>query len=160
MQILVSLLCMTIAYVDIRHRQIYLLQVFLLFGLSVLTRIVVGINDDFMPQIALNIAWLLLLFGVIYSYTKLVKRMDLHRVIGAGDWMMLAALCPLFEFKLFVAFLTSGFLFSLGAGLILMRVQKKDSIPLAGLLGIWVIPVLLFEEGFEQVIFKFYFSTI
>ncbi|MEX2595335.1 MAG: hypothetical protein WEC59_00285 [Salibacteraceae bacterium] len=102
--------------------------------------------------------WLAFLFASVFLYAKYVRRLNLSDAMGTGDWMMLVAVSPLFDATLYILAMTSGFVFSILAGFAISQYQKKETIPLAGLIGVWLIPILAFEGKCQYFIWSFLLS--
>jgi len=129
-----------IAVQDFRERRISLVALFLLFGLGTIYAGLVFQWDELPGKILANS-----LFGsvILVSGTLLVRlRRSWDRVstlIGAGDFLFLLAISPMFSFGSFLVFLNTSILLTLvlfGAKRILFGVPKDRTIPLAGAFAI------------------------
>jgi len=129
-----------IAVQDIRERRISLVALFLLFGLGTIYAGLVFNWSEVPEKILANS-----LFGslILVSGTLLVKiRKPWDRVssfIGAGDFLFLLAISPMFSFGSFLVFLNTSIITTLILfGILRLRntVNKNVTIPLAGAFAI------------------------
>ena len=121
---------------DFRSRKIALWSLLLLFALCLPVSICLYGGSVVINHIVLNILLLVYLGTGILLYLWIRHRRftnPLRRHLGSGDLLFVLALTPLFAPKEFLVFLLA----SMVGGLAWWMVNdRKDSIPLVGILGI------------------------
>jgi hypothetical protein len=139
-----------IAIQDFRERRISLVALILLFGLGIVYAGLVFQWDELPGKILANS-----LFGsvILVSGTLLVRlRRSWDRVstlIGAGDFLFLLAISPLFSFGSFLVFLNTSILLTLllfGVKRVLFGIPKDQSIPLAGSFSICLVVFISIDQ--------------
>lgn len=139
-----------IAVQDFRERRISLVALFLLFGLVIVYAGVVFQWNDLPEKFLANS-----LFGslILVSGTLLVSlRRSWDQVptfIGAGDFLFLLAISPMFSFGSFLVFLNTSILLTLllfGARIMFAGKPKDRTIPLAGVLAICLAVYLSIDQ--------------
>ncbi|MEQ9229313.1 MAG: hypothetical protein RIF46_01425 [Cyclobacteriaceae bacterium] len=103
----------------------------------------------------MNAVWIGLLFVLASGYAWYAKKLRPFECVGLGDWMFLMALTPLFSFEKYLVIMTLGFVFAMILGIAIRFLQKNSTIPLAGLLALWVsivINVVPFENKIDGLI--------
>ncbi len=148
-----------IIYQDFKERTISLVALFVLFVLCVVYYSLALQFRELPVRIVINS----LFAGVILvSGTLLVKirrpKDSVSSFIGAGDFLFLMAISPMFSFESYLVFLNTSIVFTLviyGILLVVGRITASHTIPLAGALAICLIvfvslnqmlPFNLFEE--------------
>lgn len=130
------LICLSIAFFDIKLRHIYLWQLLSLGAAC----IVLGMKTNTISWlITINIAFISLTYLAVIAYSKIRGYENSSKMIGSGDWYFLLAISPLFHPYDFIVFFTFGILISLVIGILLQVLFKTRTTPLAGLLGLWLV---------------------
>lgn len=148
--ILLGLVLGWIAVQDFRERRISLVAISLLFGLGIAYAGLVSRWEGLPEKILVNS-----LFGsaILVSGTLLVRlRRSRDRVsafIGAGDFLFLLAISPMFSFGSFLVFLNTSILLTLllfGVTRIWSVAPKDNTIPLAGTFAICMALFILIDH--------------
>jgi hypothetical protein len=85
---------------------------------------------------------------ILWLYTKWIMKVTfLNHAIGLGDILFLIAFATGFPTVTFIILLVGSLLFSIAAYSALRGFFKMETIPLAGLMGIFLIGVLLFSNS-------------
>lgn len=142
---------MSIFYVDVRSRKIYLLQLLLMLALALFS---CWQSGQGWTDWGIKVTWVIAQLALLAVYARLAKGMSLFKGFGMGDLLLLLAITPLFTPVTFIAFYISGLMFGLVAGLVFHHRQNMASarIPLAGLLSLWMIPFLVFEQSINDLL--------
>lgn len=139
-----------IAVQDFRERRISLMALFLLFGLGIVYAGLVFQWNELPSKILANS-----LFGsvILVSGTLLVRiRKPWDRVssfIGAGDFLFLIAISPMFSFGSFLVFLNTSIIITLilfGTLRLLHGVGKNVTIPLAGAFAVSLVVFISIDQ--------------
>jgi len=138
-----TLVLLTIFFTDVRTRRIYLLQLAVFYPLCMLHSWFSGQSWE---TLGLKTSWLAAQLLLLFIYTRFVKKIAFFEGFGLGDLLFFIAILPLFDPATFIFYYITGLLFSLCTALLLLNPARNPAkIPLAGLLGIWMIPFLFFE---------------
>ncbi len=141
-----------ITYQDFKHRAIHIALLLLLFGVSVV--------DAFwsrrpFAELLQTLVFTLVVLGLMCLYLRLrygswVNPLTNH--LGLGDVLFFVAVIPLFNTHGFVWFFISGLLFCVVVYSLLKSQIGKDSIPLAGMLAVYLLGLKIIESqgGFSM----------
>ena len=147
-----------IAVQDFRERRISLMALFLLFGLGIVYAGLWFQWQDVPVKILGNtlFAFLILVSGALL--VKIGKSWEsVPTFIGAGDFLFLLAISPMFSFGSFLVFLnTSMVLVLLSYGFLLLTgITRSDStVPLAGALSLCLILTLVLDQAVAVDLFE------
>jgi len=126
-----------ILFQDVKERQVYWF-LFPIVGLCT------GIlfYQDILPQlfyvtVVINFAFVLILMGVIFLYSKLKLKTSISNTFGLGDSLLFFALIFSFSSISFIVLFVFGLIFSLVLHLILKKNSKHQTVPLAGYLSLF-----------------------
>lgn len=144
LKFIISIIAITVLFVDLYKRKIYLFQIVALFVAS--TTLFV-LRDGVINDIVFNSIWLVIQLSVLLIYILVIRKLSLSKALGAGDVLFLSATVPLFSTVQFITFYISGLIFSYAIGTVIVRMASDHmrTIPLAGLMGAWLIPFLFIE---------------
>lgn len=142
--ITISVFLIAIVYQDTKTRTIHVFLPLVIFILSVLFNI---ISDNLaLDEIIKNIIFIgLNILSLIFYYSIKNKTFinPLHQYLGLGDIVFFLSITPLFKINSFVVFFVLSLLFSLFLYVILLK--KKDTIPLAGYMSVFLILSIYIE---------------
>jgi len=143
--IFLSIIFLLIAYQDIKYRHIHIiLPILTCAGAIALNYINFSLVNILSTLVFLAIVFLTM---IIYFSVKRNKFINvLKGDIGLGDIVLLIAFIPLFAFRNYILFFTSGMVFSLLLFAIFHKFYKQKTIPLAGYLSIYMFFILLISE--------------
>ena len=100
--------------------------------------------EQFYPFVLGNFLLVTAIVLVLYLYTKYIAKMEFLNVsFGLGDLLFFYALALGFPTMTFLVLFVLSILFALGAFLYLKRKQEMQTIPLAGLMGIFLTAVIV-----------------
>lgn len=140
---LIKLTLLFTFYQDWRYRAIHWFIIPVLSLLFLTQRyLVVGWElKDFGVQLLVNFGFLAVQFAFVWLYFLMVKKESqiVDKWIGKGDLYFLVACCFAFPLDQFIIYYISGLVFSLLVYMGLVRWTENKSIPLAGLLAIWMM---------------------
>jgi len=131
MLILLFAISAAITYEDFKHRAVHW---WLFGGFGILSLIYFSANG-FLPEtsnIVMNIGFIITQLAVSFLYLSLRRKRTIKlgsEYIGWGDIVLFLLLCPLFETVIFLVFFTA----TLSASLIIGKILKMKTIPLAGI---------------------------
>jgi hypothetical protein len=157
--LIIILLLSLIIYQDFKHRAIHwfifpiLFLMFLIYGLTRIPLII------YLKDCAFNLFFLLiqmLLLSVYYYLRGLSFKSILNEIMGLADIVLLVSMTFAFSIINFIAFYLSAMIFSLLVWLILQFIptQKKNLVPLAGLISFYlalIVLVNIFYSQFERL---------
>ena len=134
------------AFQDLKDRMVMWI-IFPLIGILLFTLHLINSQLDISLLYALTN--ILIVSGVLlllYLYTKhILKQQFLNVSFGLGDVLFLYALALGFPTITFIIVLVGSIFFSLIAFLLLKRHQEMSTVPLAGLMGVFLIGIVLFS---------------
>jgi hypothetical protein len=140
------MLCLgAIAYQDIKDREVYgwLFLVTLLFTGSIHLHHN-PIKERFVMEISLNLLLLSMVMILLFLYTShIAKKKFLNHSIGLGDLLFFIVMAVSLPTYSFVVILATGLLFSLIIFLFGKQKWGWTSVPLAGLLSLYVMVFLI-----------------
>lgn len=111
----------------------------------------VTVHEIFFHHVLINFILICCIISILYVYTSLIaKKPFLGHSLGLGDVLFFYALGLGFPPLTFIVLFTSSIIFSLFTFLIVKNGLTLKTVPLAGLMGLYMIFVLLYG-----LIFKF-----
>lgn len=148
LEFLLIVLLLLIFYQDLKDRKVSLWL--LIFG------ILVGVSNHyhnhffsiFLLNISINVVFVILIFSFITFYTKIKLKEKIFNVFGEGDllfFFLLAVSFPIFSFLIIFIF---SLIFSLIVYRFVIRKNKKQTVPLAGLQSVFLVVILLVDNLF------------
>lgn len=160
---LLAFLSLVFIYIqDLRHRMIYWPLLVLIFILPVVTRF------SSLQEINM-LLWYILVNSILVGWqvagVYLYLRIRYGRVhltgayLGWGDILFMIAVTSWFTPAYFLVFIVGGLFFSLAAALLMYATgrwkKEKDSVPLAGLLAVFLLLLKVYALIAERVWFTF-----
>lgn len=138
------LACALIAFQDFKDRMVsWVLFPALGIGLGFLYLNQVSF-EQYYPFVLINFIMVTAIIVILFLYTKFIAKMEFLNVsFGLGDLLFFYALALGFPTITFLVLFVVAILFSLGTFLVLKSKLKEPSIPLAGLMGVFLIGILL-----------------
>ncbi len=145
-------MCLTaITYQDFKERKVFWFLfplAMLLFGLLYYVQ-VTGMSV-FLYQILTNIFLVTSIWTILFLYTHFItKKKFLNHSLGLGDILFFYTLGLGFPTLTFIVLFVGSTLFSLLVFLIIKRNLNHKTVPLAGLMGLFIIFVLLYSFIFK-----------
>ena len=130
---------------DIKERKVYwFLFPILAFILLAIYYLIIPIWQVVISNIALNLSIVSLVVVTAYFYTRLVrKKKFLNHSLGAGDVLLFMAFALGFPSITFIILLAFSLVFSLVLFLILKSSLKDQTVPLAGLISLFLVFTVL-----------------
>lgn len=144
--ILFSITTLGISYQDFKQRAVHVVFLLLLFALGVWEATVLGRSIGEM-LFSLSFVTTILTFMTLYLRAKAgfwVNPLKEH--LGLGDVLFFLAVIPLFSPQGYMWFFISGLLGCLLVYTLLKTVIGKDSIPLAGMLSVYLLGLKILES--------------
>lgn len=145
---IICLSLLPIIYQDFKAREIYIgfLLCFIFSSMIWAWKTNLGFDDW-----GMNLGFLVFIMISLSLYFSIKNRAWINIVdhsLGLGDIVFFLGLCFLFPFVNMVAFFTFSLIFSITFMLIwtLFRKEVKNNIPLAGLMGIFLLGILLLHQ--------------
>lgn len=137
-------LCVLIAFQDFRERMVSWI-LFPLLGIVLgglyLTHVPFA---QYYPFVLVNMMLISLVIFILFLYTKYVaKQRFLNVSFGLGDLLFFYALALGFPTLTFLVLFALSMLFALGTTLLWNSTRKMQTVPLAGLMGVFLSLVLL-----------------
>ncbi|MEN1784423.1 MAG: hypothetical protein AAGF77_04710 [Bacteroidota bacterium] len=148
-----AMLCLGgIALQDFKERQVYGFLFPVLAIILGYAHVLVGPSWAVTAlQMALNMLLVTLVVTIAYGYTKFLKKQAfLNHSLGLGDILFFGAMAVGFPSTVFLVLFTGALLFSLLVFWALRAHFKDGTIPLAGLMGLFLIAVLGVSLLFKQ----------
>lgn len=138
------MVCALIAYQDLRERAVS----WVLFPLVGVLLAYLYLNNTSLGQYSVfvltNILLVSMMLLILFLYTKHIAKMKFLNVsFGLGDLLFFYAFALGFPTVTFIVLFVGSILFSLTIFLLSKSKQKLDTIPLAGLMGFFLIGVIL-----------------
>ncbi len=136
--------CAVIALQDFRERAVQ----WVLFPLLALTMTWLYLEnapyDQYLMFVFVNVLVVTVILLILYLYTKHIARMKFLNVsFGLGDLLFFYAFALGFPTLTFIILFVGSIFFSLMVFWFSLRRQNKDTIPLAGLMGLFLIGIHL-----------------
>ncbi|MEM6893849.1 MAG: hypothetical protein AAF554_09180 [Bacteroidota bacterium] len=133
-----------IAYQDFKERAV----TWFLFPLMAVLLFLLHLQQNSWEQVLwfsmYNLALVGIQIGILWAYTRFVaKKGFLNTSFGLGDLLFLAAFAFGFPTATFLVLLVSGLVFSLLLHRVLSYKKENLTVPLAGMLGIFLSGILL-----------------
>lgn len=126
-----------------------------IFPLVLLSTIVVNWNEITFSLILWNTGYLVFLIAMLTLYL-LFKNGKITTITKGyfswGDILILVAFIPMFFFEAFLFFVTVGTFVSLLIHLIVVLFDKKKTVPFAGYMALFAIPIVLNLERYNAFI--------
>ncbi|MEC7264345.1 MAG: hypothetical protein VXW38_11445 [Bacteroidota bacterium] len=143
-----------IAFQDFKERQVYWFYFPLIALLFALLHFNLTANwGVFLYEIAINWVLVTCIISILYTYTKLVSKKEfLGHSIGLGDVLFFYAFATGFPSISFMTLMVSAILFSLFTFLILKHRMKLKTVPLAGLMGLFLIFIVCYSLVFNNTL--------
>ena len=137
-------ICGLIAFQDFKDRMVSWI-LFPIMGIALAFLYLNHANfEQFYPFVLGNFLLVTAIVLVLYLYTKYIAKMEFLNVsFGLGDLLFFYGLALGFPTMTFLVLFVLSILFSLSAFLYLKRKQEMQTIPLAGLMGIFLIAVII-----------------
>lgn len=144
LKILLVLACALIAFQDFKERMVSWV-LFPLVGLILGFLYLAQTSfEQFYPFVFTNMLLITGIVLVLFLYTRYIVRMKFINVsFGLGDLLFFYAFALGFPTITFLILFVSAIIFSLIVFLISKKKDKNDTIPLAGLMGFFLIVVVL-----------------
>lgn len=145
-QMCVMLSCAMISYQDLKDRSV-VWTLFPLLGLLLAYLHVVHLGFElFLGYAILNILLVSILILLLFLYTRTIaKKPFLNHSFGLGDLLFFYAFALGFPTTTFIILFSGSILFSTLVYLILKLKKPMETIPLAGLMGIFLIGAISFS---------------
>ena len=148
--VLISLSLGWITFQDFKEKKISFVSLFVLFALCIVYYCLAFQFRELPVRILVNSLFAGIILG---SGTLLVKirrpKDSVQSFIGAGDFLFLIAISPMFSFESYLVFLNSSIVITLlvfGVLLILKKSQASKTIPLAGALSACLIAFVICDQ--------------
>lgn len=142
---------------DLKHRAIHILLPVVLFAIG-LYQFYTAHLDWY--SLICNAFFLVLTFAGLYMYLMLKNKKliaNLSGAIGLGDILFFIAVLPFFGLHNYILFFITGLIFSMICFGVFRLYKKSKMIPLAGLLGLYMIII----KGIDYLIdFDLFFGII
>lgn len=141
-----------IAVQDFKERKVFWFLfpiAMILFGLTHFMNI--GESNIFMDYLSLNILLVTLVIILLFGYSRFIaKTKFLNHSLGLGDILFFYAFAAGFPTFTFVVLFANAILFSLLSFLVLKKKLKLQTVPLAGLMGLFLVFTICFELIFKS----------
>lgn len=138
------LICLLfIIWQDFKFRQIHVVLPILVFGFSYF------LTDYFtqnVKNLLFNVLFLSITLFVLFAYISIKKKSIVNpfkHYFGLGDLLFFLAITPLFTTYNYILFFILALLFSILMQVTLKKWIKKDSVPLAGLVSVFLVFIIL-----------------
>jgi hypothetical protein len=126
-----------VLFQDIKERQVY----WFLFPIIGLCAGILLYQNMFLQlfytTVLMNLAFILVLIGVVYLYSKLKLKTSISETFGLGDGLLFLALVFSFSSISFIILFVFGLIFSLLLHMVLKKRSKHQTVPLAGYLSLF-----------------------
>lgn len=138
LKIVLIALCGLIAFQDVKERMVS----WLLFPIMGITLGLLYLNhtsfEQFYPFVIANLMLVTVIILILFLYTKYIAKKEFLNVsFGLGDLLFFYGLALGFPTITFLVLFAVSILFSLGTSFFLRRMQQEQTIPLAGLMGLF-----------------------
>lgn len=141
----------TITYQDFKERKVFWFLfplAMLIFGL--LYYVQVTSVEVFLYQTLTNLFLVTGILTILFLYTRFItKKRFLNHSLGLGDMLFFYALGLGFPTLTFIVLFVGASLFSIMVFLIIKRNLKHKTVPLAGLMGLFIIFILFYSFIFK-----------
>jgi hypothetical protein len=136
----ISIILIFIIYQDLKTRTIHVLLPVFVFIFS----LTINFYSDYLTfnMIIKNIGFVVInILGLVFYFSIKNKSFfnPIDKSIGLGDILFFLSITPLFNLNCFVLFFVLSFVFSLILHLVLSKNNKKNTIPLAGYMSIFLL---------------------
>ncbi|MGW9686775.1 hypothetical protein [Flagellimonas sp. 2504JD1-5] len=141
---ILTMVCLAyIAFQDFKERKVYwwlfLLVMLFLGTIHFLNTVVPSV---FLSYIGLNVLFVTLILCILYLFTKIIARKRfLDHSLGLGDILFFYAFALGFPTLTFIILFANAILFALFVFLVTKRKMSLKTVPLAGLMGLFLILV-------------------
>ncbi|MGB5170845.1 MAG: hypothetical protein WBN11_03985 [Eudoraea sp.] len=138
------LTCSHIVFQDLKERIVYVFS-FLLLGIYLTLLCLHHVTwQQYILWISVNVLMVSLVLLILFIYTKwYTDRVFLNESFGEGDLLFFYAFALGFPTYTFMLLFVGASLFSLVVYIFLKTRKNMDSVPMAGLMGIFLIIVIL-----------------
>lgn len=138
------LVCALIAFQDFKDRMVSWV-LFPITGLLLGALYLLNTSwEQFYPFVGTNMLLISIIVLLLFVYTKYIARMQFLNVsFGLGDLLFFYAFAMGFPTVTFLILFVASILFSLAVFLISKKKLEKGTIPLAGLMGFFLIVLIL-----------------
>lgn len=143
---MVIVICAIITYQDFKWRAvIWVLFPILASLLSYLNFIHQG-TQFFGVSSLTNLILVTIILGILYLYTRLILKKPFYNIsLGLGDILLFYVLALSFPTVTFIVIFTSSTIFALLFFLVINRKKNHTTVPLAGLMSLYLIGVFFFD---------------
>jgi hypothetical protein len=152
---IVSLILAIIFFEDLLHREVH----WILFPVLLASVSLTYIDEIQATQLLGSLALLTLLLGGLTIYLFVRKGSFVNPLDGyfsLGDVLFLIAVIPAFGTKSYLMFFIGGTIVSLLVYGVINLLKEQKTIPYAGYMALFTIPVLSFRSEFNQLIEMIY----
>lgn len=143
MQNIFIIILISIFYQDLKERKVTLLLLLLSILLGGITHYSKNFDVIFLTNIAINSVFLVLLFFVLYIYSKFVLKKHLLETMGLGDFLFFITLAVSFPPITFLTIFVSSLIFSLLLFKVIQSRLTIKTVPLAGFQALFVVLIIL-----------------
>lgn len=146
-----SILLLVCFFQDVMFRGIY----WGIFPLILSSTIIINWEALCLSLILWNTCYLLILLCSLTIYISIKKgkfTIITKGYFSWGDILILLAFVPLFFFEAFLFFVTVGTLVSLFIHLIVVNIDRKKTVPFAGYISLFSVPIVLNLENYNTFI--------
>ncbi|WP_163419239.1 hypothetical protein [Flagellimonas sp. HSM57] len=145
-------MCLTvITYQDFKERKVFwFLFPLAMLLLGLLYYLQVTNASVFLYQILINTILVTSILSILFIYTRFItKKRFLNHSLGLGDILFFYALSLGFPTLTFIVLFVAATMFSLLVFLISKRNLKHKTVPLAGLMALFMVFVMLYDLIFK-----------
>jgi len=147
LKLLIILVLVLIALQDLKERAVYWFLFPLVGGLLALLHFGQTSLHQYIIMVGINILLVSLILLILYLYTKLIANQKFLNVsFGLGDLLFFYAFALGYPTYTFLLLFIGSILFSFVVFLVLKSRQNLETIPLAGLMGIFLIGVTVISS--------------
>lgn len=143
LSLLIIFVLASIAYQDLKERQVYLILFPLLGVLMGLKHFLNSSLEPFLYAIGINLLIIAFMMLTIYLYSRLKLNQKLFKVFGIGDLLMFICISLAFSSLSFIIIFVASLIFSL---LLHMVLRSVKTVPLAGYMSLFLGVVYIGNE--------------
>jgi len=148
---LLLLLLITIFFQDFKERKVSLW----IFPLTILLGGYLYYKQTFLQlyayNLGINLSMLVLLFFIVFLYTKFKLKQSFFSAIGLGDILFFVVYAVSFPTSTFLVLFSCSLIFALLVFLVLKNNLKHSTVPLAGLQALFLCLILFLNLAFKIV---------
>lgn len=103
-----------------------------------------------------TIIYTLVVFSLLWLYLSIKNKGFINpfiKYIGLGDFLFLLAITPLFSLFSFIVFFVTGICLAAVLSILLKKYIQKNTIPLAGILAVYLVIIRINHLFFDNDIF-------